>query len=158
MQYILSIIILICSFAIHATEKKQDIDSVLNHLHQYAASANYDAYFALYTENAIFIGTDSTEVWDKKTFQDYARPYFNQGKGWVYTPKERHIYFSPNGDVAWFDELLINKNLGLTRGSGVLINTHGEWKIAQYHLTIPIPNDIAKDVAEQIIKYRKKGR
>ena len=157
MRYLLATIIFACAFIAHASEKKHEIEVVLNNLHHYAATANYEEYFALYTDNAIFIGTDSTEVWDKSAFQHYARPHFNKGKGWVYTPKERHIYLSPNEDVAWFDELLINKSLGLTRGSGVLINSNGKWKITQYHLTIPIPNNLAKEIADQIQVYREKG-
>jgi hypothetical protein len=52
--------------------------------------------------------------------------------------------------VAWFDELLDNKKLGETRGTGVLVKQNGEWKVSQYHLTIPIPNALASSVAELI--------
>jgi len=75
------------------------------------------------------------------------------GFWWTYKSRDRHIYFSPNQDVAWFDELLDNASLGLTRGTGVLVKTEAGWKVTQYHLTIPIPNDIADSVAEQIKAY-----
>ena len=74
----------------------------------------------------------------------------DRGKGWTYHPKTRNVYFSPNQDVAWFDELLDNESLGETRGTGVLIKEEGRWKITQYHLTIPIPNALADSVAKQI--------
>tara|TARA_Y100000815_G_C13135222_1_gene422112 strand:- start:10 stop:129 length:120 start_codon:yes stop_codon:yes gene_type:complete len=35
----------------------------------------------------------------------------------------------------------------------VLVKTEAGWKVTQYHLTIPIPNDIADSVAEQIKAY-----
>ena len=35
-------------------------------------------------------------------------------------------------------------------GSGALERIDGAWKIQQYHLTIPIPNDLAKDFVARI--------
>lgn len=133
--------------------ENNDVSAVINQLHQHAAEAKFKAYFDLFTDDAIFIGTDAGETWDIKSFRNYAKPVFDRGQGWTYTPKERHIYFSPGKDVAWFDELLDNASYGLTRGTGVLIKTDNGWKITQYHLTIPIPNDLAKDVANQIKAY-----
>lgn len=133
-----------------AEENSKAVESVLNDLHQYASDANFDAYFNVYHDEAIFIGTDASEVWTKETFMQYAKPHFDKGTGWTYTPTIRHIYFSPGMDVAWFDELLHNEKLGETRGTGVLIKEGTTWKVSQYHLTIPIPNSIASDVAKQI--------
>ena len=65
-------------------------------------------------------------------------------------PQDRHVYFSPDKNVAWFDELLDNKGLGETRGTGVLIKVGRDWKLTQYHLTIPIPNALAGAVADQV--------
>ena len=142
---------LLCCMAIPvAANNEKAVDDVLNSLHANASQANFDAYFDLYAEDAVFIGTDASETWDLQSFKNYAKPVFDRGKGWTYTKLERHIYFSSGGDVAWFDELLDNNSLGLTRGTGVLINTEDGWKVSQYHLTIPIPNDIARDVAKQI--------
>jgi hypothetical protein len=50
----------------------------------------------------------------------------------------------------FFDELLDNEKLGLCRGSGVLRRMGGEWKVMQYNLSIPIPNEKALQVAELI--------
>ena len=57
---------------------------------------------------------------------------------------------SSKGDVAWFDEKLDSASYGDVRGSGVLVKVRGEWKIAHYNLTIPIPNSLAKTVVEMI--------
>jgi hypothetical protein len=50
--------------------------------------------------------------------------------------------------VAWFDEMLFNENYGETCGTDVLSKSDTGWKIEQYHLTIPIPNRLAKKVVE----------
>jgi hypothetical protein len=46
--------------------------------------------------------------------------------------------------------MLDNDSYGECRGTGVLLLTEQGWKISQYHLTIPIPNALAKDVVKQI--------
>jgi hypothetical protein len=48
--------------------------------------------------------------------------------------------------------MLDTPNLGLCRGSGVLVLMGGTWKIAQYNLSIAIPNALAPSVVDQIGK------
>ena len=57
--------------------------------------------------------------------------------------------------VAWFDEALETPNLGPCRGSGVLIATQAGWKIAQYNLSIPVPNDLVDEFKKRIEDYGK---
>jgi hypothetical protein len=52
------------------------------------------------------------------------------------------------GDTAWFEEDLEAQNLGPARGSGVLVWSEGRWRIAQYVLSVTIPNDRFKAVRE----------
>ena len=148
-------IILLClslSFVVHSGVHAQiaQIDSVLNDFHLAASEADYDRYFSHLSEESIFIGTDITERWSKSQFQAYAMPHFEAGRGWTYHPKERHIYVSEDGIVAWFDEILINEKYGEVRGTGVLFFQGTRWKIAQYHLTVPIPNDLLPTVVEMM--------
>ena len=127
------------------------VEQVLDSLHQYAAEADAENYFSLFTGDAIFIGTDVNEYWTIDEFKSYALPFFNKGKGWVYVSKERDIRFSGPGDVAWFHEVLDSKSYGTSRGTGVLVLTPGgQWKIAQYHLTFPLPNDLAAEITDRI--------
>ena len=58
--------------------------------------------------------------------------------------------WSDDGAVAWFDELLSHEKLGTCRGSGVLVREEGGWKVAQYNLSVPIPNELVYGVADQI--------
>lgn len=127
-----------------------EVSEVLDALHRAAAEADFDAYFGLYAREAVFLGTDATERWTRADFEAYARPHFEAGRGWSYEPVERHVRVSENGRTAWFDERLSNASLGETRGSGVLVREAGGWRVAQYNLTIPVPNEIASEVVERI--------
>ena len=113
---------------------------VLNNWHRAAAEANFEDYFGAMSDESIFIGTDATENWDKKAFQKFAKPYFDRGKAWNFTALERHVYFSKDGKTAWFDELL-NTQMKICRGSGVLVKEKKAWKIKHYVLSMTIPND-----------------
>lgn len=131
-------------------DARADVSATLDALHEAASEADFDRYFSLYADEAVFLGTDATERWTREEFMDYTKARFNTGTGWTYHMLERHIAIAPGGRTAWFDERLENANLGETRGSGVLVMEGGGWKIAQYNLTIPIPNEMAREVAERI--------
>ena len=150
-MYKIIISLLFVSCFASANEK---LNQVLNNFHQAAAEANYEQYMALLADNAIYLGTDSSERWNKAEFSAFVKPYFSQGKGWLYQPIERHITSTQVSNIVFFDELLENKNYGRCRGSGLLINTEQGWKILQYNLSIPVPNAIANDVVESIEDYR----
>ena len=132
-----------------------EVSAVLDALHEAASEADFDRYFGLYAAEAVFLGTDATERWTREEFMDYARPHFDAGTGWTYRMLERHVSIAPGGRTAWFDERLDNDGLGETRGSGVLVMEDGSWKIAQYNLTIPIPNEVAGDVVRTIRALRR---
>jgi ketosteroid isomerase-like protein len=121
-----------------AEEKK--IAAMLDSFNIAAAKADYKTYFDFYTEDAIFTGTDATERWDKKAFMAWAKPFFDRGKAWSFTAIDRHIYFDPDGKLAWFDELL-NTQMKICRGSGVVIKDGDAWKVKQYILSTTVPND-----------------
>jgi len=128
----------------------RDVEATLNRFHEAASRADGATYFALFAPEGIFIGTDASERWTVDQFRAYAMPYFLRGHGWTYVPRERHVQLSPHGDIAWFDEILDNKNYGVCRGSGVLRRVGGAWLICQYHLTIPLPNHLAEKIVKLI--------
>ena len=131
------------------SDEKEQINRTLDAWHKAAAEANFNAYFGLMTEDAIFIGTDPTENWNKKAFQAYAKPYFDKGKAWDFKAIERHVYLDNSGKLAWFDELL-NTQMKICRGSGVLEKIGKEWKIKHYVLSMTIPNDNTNEVIKII--------
>ena len=130
------------------SNRRASIDSVLDDWHQAAADADESRYFAHAAPEFVFLGTDATERWDLASFRAFAHPYFAKGKAWTFVPHDRHV--TAHGDVAWFDEKLDSASYGECRGSGVVRKVGGEWKIAYYNLTIPIPNALAKRVVEMI--------
>ena len=97
------------------------------------------------TSDAVYIGTDATEKWTKPQFEAFAKPYFDQGKAWSFTALERHIYLSKDQKTAWFDELL-NTQMKICRGSGVLVKVEKSWKIQHYVLSMTIPNQNSSEV------------
>lgn len=127
-----------------------EIEKTLDSFHDAASKADGRTYFAHFAPDGVFIGTDANERWSVDEFKAYADPFFKKGKGWTYTKRTRHIDVSPAGDVAWFDEILNSASYGTARGTGVLLKLKGNWKIAQYHLTFPIPNELADKMTKEI--------
>jgi hypothetical protein len=125
------------------------INKVLDDYHQAAANGEWDIYFDLMSDDAVFIGTDAGERWVKQEFRQYS----SGSNGWVYTPQQRNVNITPDGLSAWFDEALLSQSYGSSRGTGVLMLTAVGWKISQYHLTLPIPNGIVRGITDQIKEY-----
>lgn len=131
------------------------IGGVLDAWHAAAAAADEEKYFSYFTRDAVFLGTDSTERWSRDEFRVWAHPHFAKGKAWKFKSVARSVALAPDRKVAWFDEALDTPNLGPSRGSGVLVRTPAGWKIAHYDLSVPIPNDLMKEVKERI---ERRGR
>lgn len=121
-------------------KEKVKIHQLLDNWHKAAADAKFEAYFQATTRGFVFMGTDATEHWDKAAFMNYAKPYFDNGKAWNFERIERHVYISEDRNSAWFDELL-DTQMRICRGSGVILKQNGKWKIAQYVLSMTVPNE-----------------
>jgi hypothetical protein len=124
----------------------QAVSALLNQLHESAAAADWSTYFNLYHPQAVFIGTDASERWNMVEFEGYAKPT----QGWRYDVKLRHLL--QIDDTIVFDEQLYSPEYGVSRGTGALVQTVDGWKIAQYHLSFPIPNDKAKRITSLIMQ------
>lgn len=147
----LAVLTLVSFDALHYKEsdEKEQVNRALDAWHKAAAEANAKVYFGMMTEDAIYIGTDPTENWDLKAFQAFAKPYFDRGKAWDFKAIERHVYFDKSEKLAWFDELL-NTQMKICRGSGVLVKIGAAWKIKHYVLSMTIPNDNTNEVVKII--------
>jgi hypothetical protein len=133
-----------CPPAAPKTVVDPEIARVIDDWHDAAARADETHYFEAFAQSGVFLGTDAKERWTVPEFREYAHPHFAKGKAWSFRATRREITVS--GDVAWFDEDLDTPNLGPARGSGVLVRESGGWKIAQYNLSVPIPNERFKAV------------
>jgi ketosteroid isomerase-like protein len=144
--------------AFAASPDEAAVSQVLDRFHAAAAHSDFRGYFDLFTPDGVFIGTDAHERWSVPAFKAYAQAPFAAGKGWVYTPRERHVTIAPIACrcVAYFDEILDSQSYGTSRGTGVLVKSPKGWKVAQYALTFPIPNDLAKGMTERVKAYEAK--
>ncbi|WP_372920472.1 nuclear transport factor 2 family protein [Salegentibacter sp.] len=134
---------------------QEKINNIIDTWHKAAAEANFEDYFNLMTSDAVFIGTDATENWQNEEFKEFAKPYFDRGKAWSFTSLERNIYFNEDKNIAWFDELL-DTQMGICRGSGVLQKTETGWKIEHYVLSLAIPNENVEEVTHLKNSFDKK--
>jgi ketosteroid isomerase-like protein len=146
------LILALCLATTIAADERKFIDAMLDGWHDAAAKADENRYFGAMAPEFVFLGTDPTERWDLVAFRTFAHPYFEKGKAWTFVPRDRHVILSPGGDVAWFDEKLDSASYGECRGTGVVRRIKDKWKIAHYNLTIPIPNDLSKEVVAMIRK------
>lgn len=127
---------------------KGEVILLLDGFNKAAAQADFTTYFNYFADESTFIGTDATEIWDKKAFMVWAKPYFDQKKTWNFTALIRNISFSKDGKWAWFDELL-DTQMKICRGSGVLEKINGAWKVRQYVLSMTVPNDVVNKVVAE---------
>ena len=152
MVYILLIYITLLNLG---NVEKEQINKVLDNLHKYASEANGEKYFQLFNDQAVFHGTDLNERWSIDEFKKYAQNRFDTGTGWTYKSLERNIFINSSNTTAWFDEILINEKYGKFRGTGVLSKVDSMWKIDQYNLLLPIPNDLLLKYTKEVKEYLK---
>lgn len=145
MKKLLLLLIILTNFA--SAQNKEIINTRLDNWHKAAAKADFKSYFDVLTDDAIYIGTDATENWNKKQFEAFAKPYFDKGRAWNFTALERNIYFSSDKKMVWFDELL-NTQMKICRGSGVMVKEKNVWKIKHYVLSMTVPNENSDEVVK----------
>ena len=147
MKIIRFVLFFSCSLLFSQETEKQEISKTLDAWHAAAGDADFNTYFGLMTQDAVFVGTDAGEHWNRQAFMAYAKPHFDKGKAWNFTSVERHIFWDPSTEIAWFDELL-DTQMKICRGSGVVKKEDGTWKIAHYVLSIAVPNEHVSELIE----------
>lgn len=136
-------------------EVKENINTQLEAWHKAAAEANFETYFNLMTDDGIFIGTDATENWKNDEFRKFSKPYFDNGKAWSFSTLERNIYVDDYQDLGWFDELM-DTQMGICRGSGVVVKDSLGWKVKHYVLSIAIPNENVAEITKMKAEFDEK--
>ena len=118
------------------------LDTLMDAWHHAAATADEDVFFGTMSQDGIYLGTDATERWLRDSMAVWADPYFQREVAWAFTPKERHWYFSDDGQTAWFEEHL-DSWMGVVRGSGVLSlkPDSRSWELRHYNLAMAVPNE-----------------
>lgn len=134
-----------------------EVSATLDDFHHAAAVGDADRYFAILPEDAVFLGTDGTERWTGTQFRQYASRYFRRGSAWTYLCLQRSVNVDLDGEIACFDETFDHPSYGECRGSGVMRKRDGAWVLRQYHLTVPVPNDVTKQVVARIRAFQDKA-
>ena len=145
-----------CMFLGFAGDDDKEINAFIDAWHIAAAKADKDAFFGVMTDRFRYLGTEAGEQWVKKDFWVFAKPYFERGKAWAFTPYDRHIFRSGHADTVWFHEHL-KTQMGICMGSGVLVKKEGKWMIEHYHLSKTIPNKRMDDVLKLLGEAKKDG-
>jgi len=149
-----SLFLVLCFVSVFCIAQKTEINLTIDKWHKAAENADYKTYFELMTEDAVFVGSDASEVWTAEEFKIFSKPYFDKGKAWTFTPVNRNVYI--RNDTAWFDEVLNSRHMGLCRGSGVLLkDENGQWKIQHYVLSLAIPNPLVSQFKLEKAKLDK---
>ncbi|MBL4893443.1 MAG: nuclear transport factor 2 family protein [Emcibacter sp.] len=156
--YVMSLIMLFGVVSARASDDKADINALVDGFHEAASQADRERYLGFFTDDGVFMGTDDWERWVlNPAFKDYVAERFKGGTGWTYKSLERHIAFSPDHKVAWFDEITKSEKWGLFRGTGVLLKQDNGWKIAHYSMSVLVPNEAwvsISDLAKAAVKRR----
>lgn len=134
-----------------APNARAPIDTLLDAWHQAAAAADSDGFFSKMTKDGIYLGTDATERWLRDELKAWSRKAFDREVAWLFRPHDREVYFSKDGQTAWFEELLDTPHMGTCRGSGVLTLTDEGWLIRHYDLALMVPNERMKDI-QKVLK------
>jgi len=122
------------------SNNEMEINALLNNWHQAATVADADAFFGTMTEDALYLGTDPSEKWQRDELRKWADFAFKRDTAWAFEPYNRDIHFNKGDELAWFDELLKTK-MGICRGSGIVVKTHDGWRIKYYNLSVTIANE-----------------
>ncbi len=115
-------------------------EAALDALHKAGADANPTVFTALLAEDVVFLGMDAANRLEGQAVRNFVTDSFAKGNAWTFRSGQRETRLSNDGTVAWFDESLAHDQLGHGRGTGVLIRMGEGWKVAQYNLTVPLPN------------------
>lgn len=125
----------------------RDINTFLDAWHRAAATADETLFFGSMADDAVYLGTDPSERWTKEQFVAWSKTHFERESAWSFEPRDRTVYLSADGRIAWFEELL-DTWMGVCRGSGVLARVDSEhgapgvWRIKHYNLAVTVPNEL----------------
>ncbi|MFZ1496350.1 MAG: nuclear transport factor 2 family protein [Saprospiraceae bacterium] len=147
---LLSLLLLVaigCTRKLHTPiADTQAINQLMDKWHHAAAVADEDTFFGSMAADAIYLGTDASERWTLNEMREWSKPYFAKESAWVLKPFSRNVYFSKDGQYAWFEEKIATDHMGECRGSGVLRRIASGWQIMHYNLAIAVPNALVKDL------------
>lgn len=133
---------------------RKQVNAFVDRWHSDAAHAR-PAYFDKIAKDGIYIGTDKRERWRRDEFKAWARPHFKRKSAWAFKALRRHVYFSDDRSIVWFDELL-ETQMGICQASGVMRRKGGRFEIVHYQLSMAVPNEVGGQVTRLIRDFEEK--
>jgi hypothetical protein len=130
---------------------RAQVNAFIDEWHDDAAHARL-AYFDKMAKDAIYIGTDKTELWNRDQFKAWAKRFFERKSAWAFKATKRHVYMSEDQKFIWFDELL-DTQMGVCQASGVIRKTAKGLEIQHYQLSIAVPNEVAGKVTKIVKEH-----
>jgi hypothetical protein len=127
-----------------------ELGALIDAWHLAAAKADEEVFFGSMTADGVYLGTDAGERWERDVFRDWAKTAFERETAWDFKSHSREMYFSANGQIGWWEELL-DTWMGPCRGSGVAVKTPEGWRIKHYNLSFTVPNDKV-DAVKELLK------
>jgi len=121
-----------------AQEPVDAINTTLDTWHKSSGEVKFGPFINSLAADAVILGADREERWDKNHSDKFSEQYFNPKYAWNYTYQNRHIHFNTDSTTAWFDETF-KINTKFFRGTGVLSKVDNDWKISQYSLSMLTP-------------------
>ena len=156
-RLILACCLFFAALAAHAQQADpalaQQVNAFVDGWHDDAAHARLE-YFDKMAPDAVYIGTDKSELWHRDQFKAWAKRFFDAKKAWAFKAIRRNVYAS--GGMIWFDELL-DTQMGVCMASGVVRKTASGYEIVHYQLSMAVPNEVNKQVVQLIKEHEAKA-
>ncbi|ULT23057.1 nuclear transport factor 2 family protein [Sphingobacterium sp. E70] len=121
-----------------AQEPIDAINKTLDTWHKSSGEVKFGPFINSLAADAVILGADREERWDKNHSDKFSEQYFNPKYAWNYTYQNRSVHFNTDSTTAWFDETF-KINTKYFRGTGVLSKIDNDWKIQQYNLSMLAP-------------------
>ena len=147
-QFLMPSVILIAGICLSMTDSEQnystsEMDKLIDQWHQAAAVGDSATFFGLMTKDAIYLGTDEKERWDRTSMGRDLGKYFNGKKAWNFIPYNRKYIALEDKKSILFDECL-RTWMGPCKATGKLTKVKGRWLISYYNLSVAVSNDVIK--------------
>ena len=123
--------------------------------------ADEERYFrTLSAYDAVFLGTAPGERWRGESLRTFVHSYFSTRQGMERTCRQRARSASPpDGRTAWFDETVDERRpMARVAAAACLRHERGGWRIAQYNLMIPVPDELAPELVDEDPRARMSQR
>jgi hypothetical protein len=154
-RLLLACSLLLCALVAQADPGlKKQVNAFVDRWHDDAAHARL-AYFDKIAQDGVYIGTDKSEHWRRDEFKAWAKPFFKRKSAWAFKALRRHVYFSQDESMVWFDELL-DTQMGVCQASGVMRRKGDSFEIVHYQLSMAVPNEVGGQVTRLIKGFEEK--